>query len=138
MDNNNLVLIAYAIYLPVAILLTLFVSKKLFANAKVFMLDIFKGKEDIAYATNHLFEIGFYLLNLGYALLILEIYSIKTTQGLVETLSSKIGGFSIYLGISLFINLFLLFRGRRKSRQTPKQYRRPLPIKDDRLDKAIS
>ena len=118
MDSNKLVLIAYAIYLPVTILLTIYVSKKLFANAKVFMLDIFKGKEDIALATNKLFEIGFYLLNIGYALLILKMYSIISTQGLVETLSSKIGGFSIYLGITLFLNLFLLFRGRKKSRQS--------------------
>lgn len=117
MDSNKLVLIAYAIYLPVTILLTIYVSKKLFSNAKVFMLDIFRGKEDIAFATNRLFEIGFYLLNIGYALLILKIYSISTIQSLVETLSSKIGGFSIYLGITLFLNLYLLFRGRKKSRQ---------------------
>lgn len=126
MENNNLVLIAYAIYLPATIALTIFVSKKLFANAKVFMLDIFRGKEDIALATNKLFEIGFYLLNIGFALLILEIYSISTTQGLVETLSSKIGGFSIYLGITLFLNLFLLFRGRKKSRQSQVSVQHPM------------
>jgi len=122
MDSNKLILIAYAIYLPITILLTIYVSKKLFTNAKVFMLDIFKGKEDIAFATNKLFEIGFYLLNIGYALLILKIYSISSSQNLVEILSSKIGGFSIYLGITLFLNLFLLFRGRKKSRQNSPQY----------------
>lgn len=126
MESNKLVLIAYAIYLPITILLTIYVSKKLFTNAKVFMLDIFKGKEDIAFATNRLFEIGFYLLNIGYALLIMEIYSISTTQVLVEKLSSKIGGFSIYLGITLFLNLFLLFRGRKKSRQSIKQIQHPI------------
>ena len=29
------------------------------------MLDIFKGREEIANATNKLFETGFYLLNLN-------------------------------------------------------------------------
>ena len=76
------------------------------------MLDIFKGKEDIAYATNRLFEIGFYLMNVGFALLILKINvsehnPFETTQKLIETLSYKIGGFSIYLGIMLFLNLFV-------------------------------
>ncbi|MGB0886069.1 MAG: hypothetical protein ACPGR5_06560 [Chitinophagales bacterium] len=116
MENNNLVLIAYAIYLPTTILLTVFVSKKLFTNAKIFMLDIFSGKEEIASATNKLFEIGFYLLNIGFAFLILEIYSLATYQGMVETLAQKIGGFSVYLGIVLFANLFLLFRGRKVSK----------------------
>jgi len=68
--------IAYAIYLPIAIFLTLFVAKSLFKNARVFMLDIFHQKEDIALATNKLFEIGFYLMNIGFALLILKIQSV--------------------------------------------------------------
>lgn len=88
------------------------------------MRDIFKGQEDIALATNKLFEIGFYLINIGWALLILKIsYSSKnemSTQTLIELLSMKIGGFSIYLGVMLFLNLFFFFRGRRKSRQNIK------------------
>ena len=86
------------------------------------MIDIFKGKEDIAIATNRLFELGFYLVNMGYALLIMKIgYYYKetiTNQGLIEILSKKIGGFSIYLGIMLFFNLLLFFKGRRKSKES--------------------
>ncbi|WP_298896713.1 hypothetical protein [uncultured Psychroserpens sp.] len=120
MDNSKII-IGYLIYLPIVIVLTIYVSKMLFKNGKYFMLDIFKGKEDIALATNKLFEIGFYLINIGWALLILKItyYSTKgmSYQTLIEILSRKIGGFSIYLGVMLFINLFFFFRGRRKSRQ---------------------
>jgi amino acid permease len=83
------------------------------------MLDIFKGREEIANATNKLFETGFYLLNLGFALMILEIYLYKDSyQELIEKLSYKIGGFSIYLGIMLFLNLFFFFKGKRKASQT--------------------
>lgn len=121
MDNSKII-IGYLIYLPIVILLTIYVSKMLFKNGKYFMLDIFKGKEDIALATNKLFEIGFYLINIGWALLILKIsyYSKEgmSSQTLIEILSKKIGGFSIYLGVMLFINLFFFFRGRRKSRQS--------------------
>ena len=82
------------------------------------MLDIFKGRAEIANATNKLFETGFYLLNVGFALLIMKItiYS-NSYQDLVEALSSKIGGFSIYLGIMLFLNLYFFFRGKRKARE---------------------
>ena len=99
------ILIGYAIYLPIALFLTYYVSKTLFKNSKIYMLDIFKGREEIAIATNKLFETGFYLLNLGFALMILEMNLYKNSyQLLIEKLSYKIGGFSIYLGIMFFLN----------------------------------
>jgi hypothetical protein len=110
--------IAYLIYLPIVIVLTWYVAHILFKNSKVFMQDIFHGKVDIALSTNKLFETGFYLLNLGFALMIMEVaYTISSSQSLLEILSTKIGGFSIYLGIMLFFNLYLFFRGRRISKQ---------------------
>ncbi len=109
--------IAYLIYLPVIIVLTWYVAHTLFKNSKVFMLDIFSGKEEIAYSTNTLFETGFYLLDLGFALFIMEVsYQISSSRNLLEILSSKVGGFAIYLGIMLFFNLYLFFRGRRISK----------------------
>ncbi|MDJ1467510.1 hypothetical protein QNI19_35855 [Cytophagaceae bacterium DM2B3-1] len=116
--KTSFVLTSYLIYLPVVVMLTWYVAHTLFKNSKVFMLDIFHGKSDIAYSTNKLFEVGFYLLNLGFALLIMETSAaIANSQGMLEELSSKIGGFSIYLGIMLFFNLYLFFRGRRISKQ---------------------
>ena len=113
------IIIGYAIYLPIAIFLTYYVSRTLFQNGKIYMLDIFKGREEIANATNKLFETGFYLLNLGFALMILTITEYKNDyQTLIEALSYKIGGFSIYLGIMLFVNLYFFFRGKRKAKET--------------------
>ncbi len=116
--ETSKILIGYAIYLPIALFLTYYVSKTLFRNSKIYMLDIFKGREEIANATNKLFETGFYLLNLGFALMILEMNMYDDTyQILIEKLSYKIGGFSIYLGIMLFLNLYFFFRGKRKASQ---------------------
>jgi hypothetical protein len=115
--NTSYVLIAYLIYLPIALLLTWYVAHTLFKNGRIFMLDIFRGKTEIALATNKLFEVGFYLLNVGFALLILEIYTnLDSSQETIEALSKKIGGFSIYLGGMLFFNLYLFFRGRKASK----------------------
>lgn len=112
------ILIGYAVYLPVALFLTYYVSKTLFKNSKVYMLDIFKGREEIAFATNKLFETGFYLLNIGFALMILQINLYNNSyQLLIEKLSYKIGAFSIYLGLMLFVNLYFFFRGKRKASQ---------------------
>ena len=128
MDNK--IILAYLVYLPVTLGLTLYVARTLFSNGRVFMMDIFKGRADIADATNKLFEVGFYLLNMGFALKILKVgsrYALDTNQELVEVLASKLGGFSIYLGVMLFLNLYLFFRGKRKSRMndtTPQ----PVPV----------
>ena len=129
--ETSKILIGYIIYLPVILTLTYFVSKTLFKNGKIFMIDIFKGKDDIAIATNRLFEVGFYLLNIGWALLILKINTDNfnnSYQNLMEILSFKIGGFSIYLGIMLLLNMYLFFRGRKKSRsKTPMSIQTTLP-----------
>lgn len=133
---QKLLVTAYAVYLPVTILLTLYVAHVLFKNGRIFMVDIFKGKMDIANATNTLFKVGFYLMNIGFAMLVLKIHQpwhnletlvdgefvlnpalIDTTTEVMEVLAYKVGGFAIYLGVMLFLNLYLFFRGRRKARQ---------------------
>ena len=113
----NLIVIGYLIYLPIAILLIYWVATVLFKNSMVFMLDIFRGREEIANATNSLFKIGFYLLNFGVALYILKMNYITSQQALIEGLSMKIGGFTVYLGVMVFLNLYLFFRGKRKSKE---------------------
>src|SRR5688572_21511115 len=116
--SNNFIVAAYFIYLPVTLLLTWLVARTLFRNGMIFMRDIFFGREELARATNSLFKSGFYLLNIGFALYILKIYTeLSGMQDTIEILSSKIGGFSIYLGIMLFLNLYLFFRGKRVARQ---------------------
>lgn len=113
--NTSIVLIAYAIYLPVALVLTYYVSKTLFKHSLVFMREIFSDRTEIATATNRLHELGFYLINMGFALFILRInVYIDSYQDLVEVLSFKLGGFSIYLGAMLMLNLYLFFKEKKR------------------------
>lgn len=115
---KDLIVVAYSIYLPVVIFLTFYVAHNLFKNSIVYMQDIFNGREEIAKATNALFKIGFYLLNVGFALYILEIVSeVTTVQAAIEVLSKKVGGFSIYLGAMLFLNMYFFFRGKNVAKQ---------------------
>ena len=118
--NTNYTLLSYVIYLPVSILLTTYVSHHLFKHGKIFMLDIFHQKTAIALATNKLFKIGFYLVNIGFAMRIIKVYLIENTQQLVEVLSAKIGGFSIYLGVVMVLFILFFLKGRKASRKTEK------------------
>ena len=116
--ETSFVILVYAIYLPVTILLTTYVARVLFGGGRIFMTDIFNGREDIAMATNRMFQVGFYLLNLGFAFLVMKTSdSFLTGRGAFELFSIKVGWFSIYLGVMLFFNLYLFFRGKKKSRE---------------------
>ncbi|MFT5511911.1 MAG: hypothetical protein ACI8SE_000305 [Bacteroidia bacterium] len=116
---ENLIVRAYLVYLPVAVFLTFIVAKIFFKNSRIFMSDIFGGRLEIANSTNTLFEMGFYLLSLGFALSIMEIG--RTTinhQQFYEILSEKVGVLSVFLGIMVFFNLYMLFRGKKKSSES--------------------
>lgn len=113
---ENLIVRAYIVYLPVAVFLTFIVARIFFKNSRIFMSDIFKGRMDIAHSTNTLFELGFYLLSLGFALSIMEITrSTINHQQFYEILSEKAGVLSVFLGIMVFFNLYMLFRGKKKT-----------------------
>ena len=90
--ENALIIKAYFIYLPIALGLTFYVAHTLFKTGKVFMFEIFNGREEIANATNRLFQLGFYLINIGFALWILKInsYHVDNYQDVIEALGSSI------------------------------------------------
>lgn len=119
--TTNFQLAAQLTFLPVSIILTLFVAHKLFSNSINFMKDIFHGKEEIAKNTNEMFKIGFYLLNIGLALLINQFYEMADTVDFVEEVSQKLGGFSIYLGVVLFLNLIVFLKGRSHANRNQNQ-----------------
>ncbi|MBP6385879.1 MAG: hypothetical protein KA313_01215 [Pseudarcicella sp.] len=109
---ETLTIITYAIYALFVALLTVFVAKLLFKNSQTFMIRIFDNKEDLALATNKLFEVGFFLFGFGIGLWYLAVDdTIASTKILFEVLSVKIGGFTIFMGVMLFGNLFMFFRG---------------------------
>ena len=81
------------------------------------MLDIFHQKTEIALATNKLLKIGFYLVNIGFAMRIIKVYLINNYRELIEIVSVKIGGFSIYLGVIMLLFIFLFLKGRKASKK---------------------
>lgn len=114
---NNLIVRTYIVYLPIAVVLTFIVARVFFRNSRIFMSDIFRGRLEIANSTNTMFEMGFYLLSLGFALFIMKVDPIMnmTMQQFYEVLSHKVGTLSVFLGGMVFFNLYMLFRGKKKT-----------------------
>ena len=97
---------SYAAYLPISILLTVWVVRTLHARGRIFLVEAFSGNEQLADSVNHLLVVGFYLINIGYVTLALK-YGDKPTdlQQAIEFLSTKIGLVLVILGVMHFANI---------------------------------
>jgi hypothetical protein len=107
----------YVAYLLVTVPLTIWVARTLSKNGKVFLADVFEGKDGLADAVNQLLVVGFYLLNLGFVLLYLrngrEVFDLT---GMLEALSVKVGFVMLVLGVIHFMNVYVFNTIRRRSR----------------------
>src|SRR5262249_13562768 len=78
--------------------------------------DVFKDAPKMADAVNRLLVVGFYLLNLGYASLIMKASGGATVLEAVEVLAWKLGALLVSLGLMHFANMYLFYRIRRRAR----------------------
>ena len=128
----NYYLLVYGAYLPVTVLLTVWVARTLFTNGRTFLVDIFHGNEALADSVNKLLITGFYLINIGYATLTLRSTdAIGSYQQSVETLSIKIGTIILILGGMHFFNLYVFY----KLRNRAQDYNRNLNFVLDKPEK---
>ena len=103
--------INYLIYLALSIFITIFVARTLSRNGLPFLIQGFKGNEDIAVSTNHLLVVGFYLINLGFVLLRMRTDgAINTFEQLIVYQTSNIGTVLLVLGVLHFFNMYVIHR----------------------------
>ncbi|GMV16127.1 MAG: hypothetical protein HS104_31685 [Polyangiaceae bacterium] len=106
----------YAVYSVVSIGLTIWLARTLFKNGAVFLRDVFKDSPDLAQAVNRLLVVGFYLMNLGYACLLLRADRPESGVAAVEILAQKLGWLLLSLGFMHFFNMYLFHRIRRRAK----------------------
>ncbi len=122
----NYIIITYSFYLVITIALTIWVARTLFKNGKVFLIDIFHGNKELTDSVNNLLLVGFYLINIGYAVYTLQVTSnIINLQQVIEKLSLKIGLIILILGGMHFFNLYIFFTLRKKATQEAR-YKAPV------------
>ena len=106
----------YLAYLVATFGVTVWVASTLHKNGRVFLVDSFAGNRELADSVNHLLVVGFYLINLGYIELALKSDEKPADlQGILETLSGKIGWVTLILGAMHFFNLFVFSRMRKRA-----------------------
>lgn len=118
--SNSLVLI-YLPYAAIAITLTVWLARTLSRHGELFLESVFPDRHDLAHAVNQLLVIGFYLVNLGWSLLLLrsdQARFIDNPTAAVELLATKLGTLLLLLGIAHMINLVVFHRIRQAGSAT--------------------
>jgi hypothetical protein len=109
------VVTTYLVYVLVSVALTVWVGLTLSRHGEVFLRDVFADSEALAHAVNRLLVVGFYLLNLGYVSFALRIGGeVPDARSAIESLSFKIGGVLLVLGVVHLGNVYALSRVRRR------------------------
>ena len=97
----------YIAYTIISIAMTTWVARTLHKNGRIFLMDAFNGKEEMADSVNHLLVVGFYLINIGFILLFLRFGTKPDTlvEG-IEYIATKLGVVLLVLGTMHFFNMF--------------------------------
>ncbi len=106
----------YLAYMAISLILTVWVGRTIQKHGRVFLMDVFLGKETFADAVNHLLIVGFYIVTFGYVTLGLRFGAEpRTAVAAIEFVSTKIGLVALILGGTHFANLFVFSRVRRRA-----------------------
>ncbi len=120
MTDEN-VIVVYLVYVAIAATLTIWLARTLFRHGTAFLHDVFSERPELADAVNRLLVVGFFMLNLGYALYLLRasrgLDAFEATQFLVNRLAILL----VTLAGMHFLNVFVFWRIRahREQRTLP-------------------
>jgi hypothetical protein len=115
MRSNEFLIPVYVTYAAVSIGLIVWLARTLFRTGAVFLQDVFEDNPPMAEAVNRLLVIGFYMVNLGYAALLLQANAAGDAVTAVEILVRKLGILLVSLAGLHFANLYVFSRIRRRA-----------------------
>jgi hypothetical protein len=98
--------LAYIIYLLITYIITVHVGLLFYRNGKVFILSLLEGDERLTNFINRVLLVGYYLMNLGYVALSLQLW--KTLNNWAEVLTSictMTGKIMIMLAVMHYFNM---------------------------------
>ena len=97
---------AYLIYLPIIFFITFRVGWLFYSHGEIYILELFKGDNNITRAVNNMLLTGYYLINLGYATFTLTFWKpIETIHEIISTVSTNTGYIILALAIMHYFNL---------------------------------
>lgn len=103
-------LLAYTIYLLITYLITVRVGWILYRNGRIYLLALLNGDNVLTDSINRVLLVGYYLLNLGYAALIISRWqTVENLLSLVESIVWMTGRIVLSLGLVHYLNMAVIY-----------------------------
>jgi len=100
---------AYIIYLLITYLITVRVGFIFYRNGRLYILDLLKNDVALTDAINRILLIGYYLVNLGYAALMISTWTTVTDwTSLLLTTTVMTGKIVLTLALMHYFNMFVI------------------------------
>lgn len=105
----NYNLLTYSIYLPIIAVIMVKVGWMFYTYGEVFLMHLFQHNSTLVKSVNNLLLTGYYLVNLGYAIITLAFWeTIETLPQMLNTLSEHLGVIILGLALLHYNNVLLL------------------------------
>lgn len=105
----NYNILTYSIYLPIIAVIMVKVGWMFYKHGEVFLLNLFQQNTSLVKSINNLLLAGYYLINLGYAIITLAYWeTIQSVLQMLNTLSEHLGIIIIGLSLLHYNNVLLL------------------------------
>lgn len=103
----NYNVITYCIYLPTIIFIMVKIGRLFYRNGEVFLFSLFQTNIPLERSINKLLLIGYYLTNIGYAILTVSYWeSINNLLEMLNSLSTRLGRIILLLALLHYNNIF--------------------------------
>jgi hypothetical protein len=109
----------YCNYLLLTLFVVFYIGNVLYRNGRPFLLNTFHGQAAVADAVNKVLLAGYYLLNMGYTVIVLKVWNrVGSCREMIEVLSMKVGVIVLTLGIMHLFNVLLLILVGKNKKET--------------------
>jgi hypothetical protein len=101
--------LAYILYLLITYLITVRVGLLFYRNGRLYILNLLHQDEQLTSFINRILLVGYYLLNLGYAALMLQTWdTIHTWQQLLASIGTMTGKIMLTLAVIHHCNMAMI------------------------------
>lgn len=102
--------LAYIIYLFITYLITVRVGFIFYRNGRVFILDLLNNDATLTDAINRILLVGYYLVNLGYAALMISTWdTIDNWTTLLSSITVMTGQIVLTLALMHYFNMLVIY-----------------------------
>lgn len=106
----NYNILSYAIFILITIYIIVWVGRLFHRNGRIFILSFFKYNKEITDTTNNLLLTGYYLFNIGYAIIQISYWQkIETVTGMLSSTLEKTGILILILAFLHYNNMLIIY-----------------------------